>query len=66
MVPLKEDQVIHTDPDDVILNLGQFRSAALLDPYRADHPFHGLSLRECAEFGYQEKKKNGTEVKPTL
>ena len=55
----KEDQVIHAVPDDVILNTGQFCSAALLHPYRANHPFREFSLKACAELGYLHKK-NGT------
>lgn len=55
-----EDAVIHSAPDDIIVNLGQFHSAALLSPYRDCHPFHELSLTECAKLGYQ--RKAGMEV----
>lgn len=58
-----EDEVIHTTPSDIILNLAQFRSATLLSPYHADHPFCELSLRESAEVGYK-RGKGGIVMEP--
>lgn len=57
-----EDAVIHSVPGDIIVNLGQFRSSTLLNPYRDCHPFHELSLTECAKLGYRQKKKVESEV----
>lgn len=62
---LKEDRLIHTNPDDVVMNVGQFRSATLLGPYRVDHLFRELSLRDSAMAGYQQRqeKKNGKKTR---
>jgi hypothetical protein len=60
---LKADRVIHTNTDDCVMNLGQFRSAMLISSYRTDHPFYELSLESCAELGYEQREKNRAETR---